>query len=853
MFGALTQITLREWQRHKLRLALTVLGISLGVAVFFAIRTANQTLVGGLSATIAKLAGKSTLQIVAGEAGFSQDILRRVRSTSGVQYAEPVVETFATTELAGGEKLLILGLDTSSELKIYSDSFDQNQVTIKNPLAFSGRSDSIALTRSFADRFSLKEGDRILVDVQSGRRELTIRGLFSASGSGSVFDGNVAVMDLAAAQDAFGRGNNIDRIDVANVSDVSVGDLQNTLTDWLPSGIKAVRPDLRGQSLENAVSSMNYGLTIMSFLALTIGIFIIFNSFSISLNQRWKEIGILRSLGVPRVNIQRMFLFEAALMGLIGSIIGVAIGFGLAKIAMRFVSNVTASFYGFVSLPQQLDFSFIYARQAIIAGLLTALVAAWLPARAAAKLDPALALHNIESRQPEYGISLVRLVTGFVCVSGGFLLVASVSANIGSNNELLYSFIMQLGMVLLVPAFTTIGARIIRPVMDRLFGAEGLIAIETMARSPRRTSSTVIALMIGLGFVFSYGAFIKSQKTAINRALDKAISADILVAASNEVHSRTYHFSEATANRIAAFPEIAAADVTRIALTTYGAEEILISAHDMNAYFAVSPDLLDFGDRESALPSTASGDGMLVSNNFAARWNVRLGDFITLDSPSGPLSLNVVGMLDYYRSEKGTVFIDRSLYKRYWGDSDVDYVFIDLKEGVDRTAFKEKVETNLRGEQKSFVYTHEEYKRWISGIVDQFFGLMYVQMSIAFFIASIGLVNTMVISVTERRRELGIFRAIGGLRRQVVKMILLEAIAISLIGLFVGTLAGILNAYFLVNAATRIVAGYTLPLIFPISMVLAAIPVVILVAVMSAWFPARGASRLNVVEAIGYE
>ena len=853
MFGALRQIILRDWRRHKLRLVLTIAGIALGVAVFFAIQTTNKSLVNSLHATIERLAGKATLQIVGDEAGFPQDILMRVRSTPGVRFAEPVTETVATTDLLGEQKLLILGLDTSSDLDIYSDSFDQGKISIANPLAFSSRDDSIAVTRSFAERFSLKEGDKITVNVQSGRKELTIRGLFSASGAGSVFDGNVAVMDLSAAQDAFGRGSRIDRIDVSNTSDVKTEELQKRLTEWLPSGVKAIRPDMRGQSLENAVSSINFGLTIMSFLALTIGVFIIFNSFSISLNQRWKEIGVLRALGVESRNIQRMFLVESLIMGLIGSLIGVAAGFGLAKVSMRLVGGVTASFYGFVTSTQTLEFNASYAAEAFAAGLIASIVAAWLPARSAAKLDPVLALHNIESRQQESVISLPRVICGVVFVISGLVFTTYSTPSIGANVQLLYSLIMQLGMILLVPVFITLGARILRPVFGLIFKSEGVIAVETMAHSPRRTTSTVIALMIGLSFVFSHGSFIQSQKTAINRTIDKAASADVLVTSSNEIGSHTYHFSEETARKISSLPEIAVADAMRSSSVKYDGEEVIVLAHEMPAYFAISPDLLDVGDPETALISTSRGDAILVSNNLAARWNVKQGDDIKIDSPSGPLTLKVAGMLDYYRSEKGTIFLDRSLFKKYWGDNDVDYIFIDLKQGADAGALKTQIEAVLRGEQKAFVYTHEEYKQWVSVIVDQFFALMYVQMFIAFCVAVIGLVNTMVISVAERKREFGIFRAIGGLRRQVVKLVLLEAVAISIIGLISGLIAGILNSYFLVNAATRIVAGFTLPLIFPVYMIVAAIPLVIIIAIISASVPARNASRLNVVDAIGYE
>jgi putative ABC transport system permease protein len=358
--------------------------------------------------------------------------------------------------------------------------------------------------------------------------------------------------------------------------------------------------------------------------------------------------------------------------------------------------------------------------------------------------------------------------------------------------------------------------------------------------------------MIGLGLVFSHESFIRSQKAAIDRALDKALASDILVNASNEIHSRTYHISEDTANRIGLLPEIARTDPVRVTALSYKGQEVTILAHDMDAYFAISPDLLDAGDAEKARAATARGEGMLVSTNFASRFGLGVGDRVTLDTPAGPLPLPVVGMLDYYRSEKGTIFMDRSLYKKYWRDSDVDTILLDLKDGADHQAVRGEINNVLAGQQ-AFIYTHEEFRRWVSVIVDQFFALMYVQMAIAFLVAVLGLVNTMVISVAERRRELGIFRAVGGLRRQVSKMIMLEAVAIALIGLFAGTISGLLNAYFLVKTAARVVAGYTLPLTFPASMILWAIPVIVILAVISAWFPARSAGRLNVVDAIGYE
>ena len=853
MFGALALVTFRQWRQHKLRLALTVAGIVLGVAVYFAVQTANATLVGSLHATIEKLAGRATLQVTGGESGFPQEYFKKIKDIPGIAYAEPVTETTASTTLPGDVKLLVLGLDTGSDLTLYGEMFDHDGIEVRNPLAFTSKADSVAITRDLAAKFSLKEGDKLTIQTQAGKRELTVRGFFKTAGAGAVFDGNVAVIDLYAAQEFFGRAKKLDRIDIMTAPDANVEEVRTAVNALLPAGIRAERPSLRGQGLENAITSMHLGLTIMSFLAVTIGVFIIFNSFSISLNQRWKEIGTLRALGVERGNVQRMFLGEAAVMGLIGSAVGVGVGYLLAIGATQVMTEVSATVYGYLASPQPMKFDMSFAASAFGVGVVASLLAAWLPARAASGLNPALALHNIETRRIEGRTGWPRILAGIGLMILGLALTRFSTAGVGLNLQLSYSVFFLAGMVLLLPKFIEVGARVLRWPAKWLFGAEGVIAVETMARAPRRTTATVGALMIGLSFVFSNGTFIQSQKSALNRSIDKAVGADILVTSSDQLHSRSDHFTEETAGRIASLPGVVLADLLRTTAVTYGGEEISVMAHDMDAYFAISPDLLDAGDAERARAMASKGEGIVVSNNFAMRFGLGLGDRVDLETPRGMLQLPIVGLLEYYRSEKGTLFIDRALYKKYWDDSSVDYVLVDLAPGVDRGAFKDSVYGLIAGTQKAYVYTHEEYKTWATRLIDQFFTLTYLQMLVAFMVAGLGLVNTMVISVAERRREIGVFRAIGGLRRQVAKMVLIEAAAIALIGLLTGLICGAFNAYFLVNTAAKVIAGFTLPLIFPVELALLALPIVLLLALVSAWLPARHAARMRVVEAIGYE
>ena len=197
--------------------------------------------------------------------------------------------------------------------------------------------------------------------------------------------------------------------------------------------------------------------------------------------------------------------------------------------------------------------------------------------------------------------------------------------------------------------------------------------------------------------------------------------------------------------------------------------------------------------------------------------------------------------------------MDRALYKKYWGDDAVDFINVDLNPGVDQVAMKHDVERLTAGSFHAFVYTNAEFKKWISSLVDQFFTLNYMQLVVAVTIAILGIVNTLLISVSERRREIGIVRAIGGLRSQIRKLVLLEAVAVAIVGVIVGSIAGSLNTVFMSHTVSEVLAGYSVPFYFPWEFVLLSVPVVIVVSLAAALWPARNAASMQVIEAIGYE
>ena len=396
-------------------------------------------------------------------------------------------------------------------------------------------------------------------------------------------------------------------------------------------------------------------------------------------------------------------------------------------------------------------------------------------------------------------------------------------------------------------------ARAIRPAMDRAGGSEGALAVDAMIQSPRRSAATVGALMVGLMFVYSTAAYIQSYKHMISRWTNQMLNSDLMVATSTLLRSTSYHFSEDLGKRIAALPEVERIENVRFTIVPYNGDTAAVVAIEMDGFLARSSNAVLGGNKRTVQDLLPRGEGVLVSKNFAARWRSRVGERIHLDTPTGPLDLPILGMVEDYRSDKGTIFMDRALYKHYWKDDAVDFVDITLKPGQNAIEVKHEIEQLTAGSEHALVYTNVEFRNWIGSLVDKFFLLNYMQLVVAVIIAVVGIANTLIISVAERHREFGIIRAIGGYRAQIRKMVLLEAFSISVIGVIVGAVAALFNIQFLSRTVSTVLAGYDVPFYFPWALILETFPAVALVSLLAGWIPARHAMQAPVIEAIGYE
>jgi putative ABC transport system permease protein len=598
---------------------------------------------------------------------------------------------------------------------------------------------------------------------------------------------------------------------------------------------------------------MREGMLVTSFVALLVGLYIIFNSFLINVNQRWKEIGVLRAVGLERRNVTMMFLGEALFMGVLGSLVGIVGGYYMASAAGGLMGSAVASVYGLVSTPERAIFSWNFAITSLLLGIAASLIGAWMPAHAAAQLDPTLALHNIETRRREAVLGRLRMCLGVLLILLGLLMVRWSPSQVGIKAQFVYAALILAGLTMLLPKFVLWTARALRPPMNHFAGSEGALAVDAMIQAPRRSSATVGALMIGLMFVFSTGAFIQSYEGVMDRWMKRMLNADLIVASSQLLRSPTYHFNEDLGNKIGQLPDVKVAENVRYTMIPYANDSAALIAYQMKDFMDRAGYAVDVGNEKVARQKMPLGEGVLLSRNFSARFHVGVGDTLRMETPAGPLERPVLGLMDDYRSEKGSIFMDRALYKQYWKDDNVDFIDITLKPGADPTVVKQQIERLTANQDRAFVYTNAEFRGWVFGLIHQFFLMNNIQLVVAILVATLGIVNTLIISVSERKREIGIIRAIGGMRSQIRKMVLLEAVAISIVGVLTGALASLFNTYFMVHTVGMALAGYTVPFFYPWKMILMTLPIVLIISLIAGWWPAKRAAQVQVIEAIGYE
>jgi putative ABC transport system permease protein len=834
-------------RKHLLRSLLTTAGIVLGVAVFVGMHTANQSVLAAFRQTIDRIAGTTQLQVSAGEPGFDEEVLEKVQSVPEVRAAAPVIEATASTDRGN---LLILGVDMLGDRQLRSYDLEGTDDAIDDPLVFLAQPDSLIVTKPFADEHGLKINSRIPMRTMDGDRVFTVRGIMKPGGLASAFGGNLAVMDIYAAQKVFGRGRKFDRIDIALQDNVTLADATAKLRRVLSPGFQIEPPSSRGEQFEATSHIYELASNITSIFALFIGMFIIYNTFAIAVTQRRSEIGILRALGATRAQIRTLFLTESAIAGLAGTLAGVAFGIAMARAMAGYIGGLLQEVYGVAQNADQISIDPRLIAAAVVMGVVTSLIAAVIPARAAAFVDPVKALQKGQYQSLSEGENRVRRRWAMVCAA------ASVVALVLNRYTLIFyaGYVLAvIAAVLLAPALTLWLARSLRPVLAWLRPVEGTLAADSLIQGPRRTSGTVAALMLSLALVISLGGLARSSYNSIADWMRIALNPDLFVTTAETITTRSFVFPASLGDGLRGVVGVAEVQLVRSVRVLVKNTPIMLVAVDIGALSKRAKLPVIEGDSNEMYRLAAEGKGVLASENFAQLHSTRLGEVLEIAAPVGTLRIPVVGIVRDFSDQQGSLLMARDVYIRYWNDDSVNLFRIYVKPNVPEADVRKRILETYGTRQRLFVLTNRELRSYVLRLTDQWFGLTYVQIAVAVLVAMLGIVNALTVSITDRRRELGVLRAVGGLRRQIRHTVWMEATAIGVIGLALGLVLGAVQLYYSMEIARRDLIGFDMGYAYPIQTAFVLAPVILCAAFLAALAPAESAVRGSLVEALEYE
>jgi putative ABC transport system permease protein len=867
MSPTLRWISARHLWEEKGRTALTLLGVALGVAVYVAIRLANHSAMASFRTTIDAVAGRANMQATGSAAGFDERVFPQLRAVAGVRAAAPVVQVMAPVRNLDNEVLLILGLDPFSEVgfgRYAPEAADRRAPLSSSPspgslgggvgdaARFFTEPDAIAVTADLARRRGLKDGSTL--EVLAGARvvRLRVRQILPARELQDAMAGNVAMMDIATAQEAFDRIGRVDRIDLI-VDETQRGAVERRLRALLPGDVRLERPEARSIQVENMVRAFRLNLTALSCIALFVAMFLIFNAVSMAVMKRRREIGILRALGVTRRQVLGMFLLEAGVVGIGGTGIGLLLGIVMARTALHAVAQTITALYVAVRAREVVLAPDILAQGALL-GMGAALVSAIWPARDAAATQPVTTIRQGLLAEPG------RLPLGPWAALGAASLVAAAvvawRSLAGSGTWLGFAsaFLILAGFALMTPLLTVALNRACEGPSRRLFGIEGELALRYLTESLPRTAVIIAGLMVSVAMLIGLTVMVDSFRDTVNTWVNQTVKGDLYVeTAGRAAGGSASGVPPAVIEAARKLPETAAVGTYSGQRIQYHGTTVGLGAMELDVLARHGNVLFREGRAAEILRRVKSSGGVAVTEGFERKHGATTGNTIVLDTALGPHSFRIFGVLYDYTTDAGGILIDRALYARLWKDPSVSSLAIYLRPGADPLAARRGLAESV-GQRYALVITpNQSLRSHVMDVFDQTFRITYALQAVAIAVAVLGIFNTLTALTLQRGREIGVLRAVGAFRGQVRKMVLVEAGAVGALGAVIGSVCGIALALLLIYVINREFFGWSIRLRLQPLLFLQTLALMVVTSLVAGILPARYAASRLAAEAMRLE
>jgi putative ABC transport system permease protein len=661
------------------------------------------------------------------------------------------------------------------------------------------------------------------------------------------------MMDLAEASRVLGRGRMLDRILIDVPPGASTEAWEAILRRSLPDGVNLTREGSRTEENRKMLAAFRWNLRVLSYIALAVGAFLIYNTISVSVVRRRYEIGILRALGATRAAVLAAFLGEAAAFGFAGATVGIGLGRLMAVGAVKMVAATVESLY-VSSQPGAILLDWPIALLAVAAGLGVALASALSPAWEASRVAPVEAMargrRDFDARVHRIRNLLVASVFGLLAWIASRQEPVEGRPIFGYLSAVLLIAAATLTIPALVAALSSISAGILK----KVFGVEALLATRSLAGSLRRTSVLVAALATAIAMLAAVGIMVGSFRQTVLTWMEDRLQADLyLRPAVPDGADRHPTISASVAIALAQLPEVAAVDQFRAYEISYQGLPATLGAGDSRIAGRYGSRPFFSGQSPTEVFSRLVGaNAAIVSEPFANKHHVRAGDNITLTLAGKRAVFRIIDIYYDYSNERGYIILDRGTLLKYLPDPDPSNIAVYLKPGIPLDEGRRAVE-NALGDHKVLVFSNRTLRTEAMRVFDRTFAITYALEAVAVFVAIMGVSGALLALVIDRRREFGLLRFLGGARGQVRRMILFEAGLVGLLANIAGLILGVLLSLVLIFVINKQSFGWTIQFHWPIAVLLGALTLVYVATVLAGLYPARIATRLSPIEVIHEE
>jgi putative ABC transport system permease protein len=846
MIGA----ALRGLAARRLRLVLTALAIALGVTLIAGTYVFTDTINRAFD-HIFQTSYERTDAVVTPrqDEDLTQDqtpsldagLVAAVRRVPGISDVEGGIFTNGAVVLKNNGKPLGHGGAPQFIASVHTSSrFNSLTYAQGRPPA---NADEVALDKATVDRAGFHVGQRVSIQGVTPKKRYRLVGSTRLAGVDSFGGASVSTFVLSEAQRVAGKAGRLDEIDASAGKGVAPEEAARRLRAALPHNVTVRTGHQQAEDLSSQIRKnlgfLRTALLAFAGISLFVGAFIIFNTFSITVAQRTREFALLRTLGAYRGQVMRSVLAEGLLLGVLGAAAGLGLGIALAS-GLRALFNAVG-----VSLPT--TGTVIATRTVVVSmliGTLVTLLSSLVPARRATRVPPIAALREGAVIPPGRGARLATPLAILVTVAGLGLLAGGLFGNAPSSTALSLTgggaAALFLGVALLSPRLVPPLASAVGRPIERATGVTGRLARENAVRQPGRTAATAAALMVGVALVCFASIFASSARKTIRTAVSNGSRAQAIVQNTDGFSP----FTPQVAGAVAKVPGVGRVSAIRFSGGRTLGKSVNVVGVDPRTFTALYH--VDSGD--SILRSLGPGD-TAVAKKFADNHHVHVGQVLHVRTPlKTTVKLRVAGVVDDKGHLTGDLNLDTEALGREFSATQLGVVLVGFDPGADAKQVRRSIDALLKGRfpQVEALSNREFVDNQVNQI-NQLLYTIYALLALAVIVSLFGIVNTLVLSITERTRELGMLRAIGTSRRQVRRMIRAEAVITALIGGVLGVAIGVVLAVLV----SRVIDDFHFAVSVP--SILALLILSGLAGVGAAVLPARRAARLDVLEALAYE